>query len=275
MVSDGLVESGEVITQEEVREQMAMSADENHVYREAFNQIDASGISSGSYQLPTEGDSGEEAGVVSEGSDIPTDVDTQHTKTSVTFDKYAVGVEITYEAMQDSLFDEVALRVDEKAEALAEGLDAAAYSVLNGNLNSASPVGSATGDMAFSDIVNAVSTLENDNYEPDMLIVSPDSKADLVTSDEFTHASELGDDTIRNGAFGSVYGLDVMVSNTGDLGAGEAFLVDSDYYGAEVVREDMSSEEDVDTIAQKRVITVWTRIGWAAIYPSAAIKITA
>lgn len=275
MVSDGLVESGEVITQEEVREQMAMSADENLVFREAFNRIDATGINSGSYQLPVEGDSGEEAGVVSEGSAIPTDTDTQHSKATVTFDKYGVGVEITYEAIQDSLFDEVALRVDEKAEALAEGLDAAAYSVLNSNLNGAGPIGSATGDMAYDDIVNAVTALEEDNFSPDVLFVSPDSKGDLVTSDEFTHATEAGDETIRDGAFGSVYGIDVMVSNTGNLGAGEGILVDTDKYGAEVVREEMSSEEDVDTLEQKRVITVWTRIGWAAMYPSAAIKITA
>lgn len=275
MPSDGLVESGEVITQEEVREQMAMSADENLVFREAFNRIDATGINSGSYQLPVEGDSGEEAGVVSEGSAIPTDTDTQQSKTTVTFDKYGVGVEITYEAIQDSLFDEVALRVDEKAEALAEGLDAAAYSVLNSNLNSAGPIGGATGDMAYDDIVNAVTALEEDNFNPDVLFVSPDSKGDLVKSQEFTHATEAGDETIREGAFGSVYGLDVMVSNTGDLGAGEGILVDTDKYGAEVVREEMSSEEDVNTLQQKRIITVWTRIGWAAMYPGAAIKITA
>jgi len=275
MVSDGTVNSSEVITQEAVRAQFEEIAQENLVFREAFRQVDATGINSGSYEIPVKGDTNEEAGVVSEGSAIPSDVDAQDSKTTISFDKYATGVEITYESVQDSLFDEIALRVEEKARALAEGLDAAAYGVLNSNLNAASPVGSATGDMAYDDVVDAMTTLESDGYEADLLIVSPDSKGDLLKSDDFTRASDMGDEVIRDGAFGMVAGVEVMVSNVGDLGAGEAFLVDSDFYGIEAVREGMNSEEDVDTETQKRLITVWTRMGWAATRAGAAVKIVA
>jgi len=275
MVSDGTVNSSEVITQEAVRAQFEEIAQENLVFREAFRQVDATGINSGSYEIPVKGDTNEEAGVVSEGDAIPSDVDAQDSKTTISFDKYATGVEITYESVQDSLFDEIALRVEEKARALAEGLDAAAYGVLNSNLNAASPVGSATGDMAYDDVVDAMTTLESDGYEADLLIVSPDSKGDLLKSDDFTRASDMGDEVIRDGAFGMVAGVEVMVSNVGDLGAGEAFLVDSDFYGIEAVREGMNSEEDVDTETQKRLITVWTRMGWAATRAGAAVKIVA
>jgi len=275
MASDGTVNASEVITQEAVRAQFEEIAQENLVFREAFRQVDATDINSGSYEVPVKGDTGEEAGTVSEGSSIPTSQDAQDSKTTISFSKYATGVEVTYEAVQDSLFDEIALRVEEKARALAEGLDAAAYTVLNGNLNADSPVGSATGDMNYDDVVDAMTTLEEDGYAPDLLIVSPDSKGDLLKSSEFTRASEMGDDVIRNGAFGEIAGVETMVSNTGDLGAGEAFLVDSDFYGIEAVREDMSSEEDVDTVTQKRIITVWTRMGWAATRADAAVKITA
>lgn len=277
MVSDGTVNSSEVITQEAVRAQFEEIAQENLVFRQAFRQLDATGISSGSYEVPVKGDTEEEAGVVAEGNAIPSDVDAQDSKTTVSFDKYATGVEITYESVQDSLFDEIGLRVEEKARALAEGLDAAAYGVLNGNLNAASPVGpgTPTGDLSYDNVVDAMVVLEKDGYDADMLIVSPDSKGDLLKSNEFTRASEFGDEVIRDGAFGMVAGVPVMVSNTGDLGNGEGFLVDSDYYGVEVVREEMNSDEDVDTESQKRLITVWTRMGWAATRAGAAVKIVA
>jgi len=277
MVSDGTVNSSEVITQKAVRAQFEEIAQENLVFREAFRQVDATGINSGSYEIPVKGDTNEEAGVVSEGTAIPSDVDAQDSTTTISFDKYATGVEITYESVQDSLFDEIALRVEEKARALAVGLDAAAYGVLNSNLNVASPVGPGTpnGDLNYDNVVNAMVTLESDGYEADLLIVSPDSKGDLLKSNDFTRASEMGDAVIRDGAFGMVAGVEVMVSNVGDLGNGEAFLVDSDFYGVEAVREGMSSEEDVNTETQKRLITVWTRMGWAATRAGAAVKIVA
>lgn len=277
MASDGTVNASEVITQEAVRQRFEEIAQENLVFREAFRQIDATDISSGSYEVPVKGDTNEEAGTVSEGSDIPTSQDAQHSKTTISFDKYATGVDITYEAVQDSLFDEIALRVEEKARALAEGLDAAAYSELNGNLNTDSPVGpgTATGDLSYDNVINAMVVLEEDGYSPDLLIVSPDSKGDLLKSSEFTRASEMGDEVVRDGAFGQIAGVEAMVSNTGDLGDGEAFLVDSDFYGIEAVREGMNSEEDVNTVSQTRTITVWTRMGWAATRSSAAVKIEA
>lgn len=275
MVSDGTVNSSEVITQEAVRNQMEAVAEENLVFRDAFRQIDASDISSGSLEIPVLGDNGEEAGVVGEGTAYPRDDDEQTSKTTLGFDKYGTEVEITYESIQDGLFDVVAAHADDKARALSEGLDAAAYSVLNSNLNAAGPVGAASGDMTYDDVVDAMTELETDSYEPDLLFVSPDSKGDLLKSAEFTRASEMGDEVIRDGAFGEVAGVSVMVSNTGDLGAGEGILVDSDAYGYEGVREGFTSMEYEVENENKRVIQVRTRMGWVAVKPDAGIKITA
>lgn len=275
MASDGTVNSSEVITQEAVRAEMEEVAEENLVFREAFREIDATDISAGALQIPVLGDNGEEAGQVNEGAAFPRSDDEQTSKVQLDFNKYGTEVEITYESIQDGLFDVVALHAEDKARALAEGLDAAAYSTLNANLNADSPIGGATGTMAYDDVVDAMTALEEDSYEPDVLFVPPNVKGDLMKSDDFTRASEFGDEVIRDGAFGQIAGIDVMVSNTGDLGDGEAILVDTNRYGYEGVREGFTSMEYEVENENKRVIQVRTRMGWAAVRPGAAIKITA
>jgi len=275
MASDGTVNSGEVITEEAVRAEMEAVAEENLVFREAFREIDATDINAGALQIPVLGDNGEEAGQVGEGSAFPRSQDEQTSKTQLDFNKYGTEVEITYESIQDGLFDVVAMHAEDKARALAEGLDAAAYSTLNSNLNADSPIGSSSGTMAYDDVVDAMTALEEDSYEPDLLFVPPNSKGDLMKSDEFTRASEFGDEVIRDGAFGQIAGIDVMVSNTGDLGDGEAILVDSNRYGYEGVREGFTSMEYEVENENKRVIQVRTRMGWVAVRSGAAIKITA
>jgi len=275
MVNDGTHDSSEVITQEAVRAQVEEVAQENLVFREAFRQIDASDINAGSMEIPVLGDDTTESGVVAEGSAYPRDEDEQVSKENLAFDKYGTEVEITYEAIQDSLFDVIALHAEDKARDLAEGLDAAAYTELSGNLNASGPVGpdTATGDMGYANVVDAMTALESESYTPDVLFVSPDSKGDLLKSDEFTRASQMGDEVIRDGAFGEIAGVEVMVSNTGDLGAGEGILVDTDSYGYEATREGFTSMEYEVENENKRVIQVRTRMGWLATRPAAGIKI--
>lgn len=274
MANDGRHFADEVITQEEVREEVEMAARRNRVWRQAFREIDSTGISSGVVEVPVEDGRTGDIPVVDEGDEY-TREDEGYTKVSIEHDKYGREVEITMEAVQDGLLDVVALQAQNKAEDLADSLDAAAFAEVDGNVGDTVGPDTATGEMGYSDVVDAMTAIEEENYEPDMLIVPPSGKGDLLKSDEFTRASEMGDEVIRDGAFGQIAGLDVMVSNIGDLSDGEGYMFDSDHYGFESVRSDIETMEYDEEQTDSRVIKIRTRRGWKATREEAAVKIEA
>jgi len=272
--------SNDVIDQEAVRAEVEQYAQENRVFRQAFRQIDSTGIDSNTVEIPVL-DEVRAAGVVDEGTSYPSAGDATQ-KVTVEHNKYGVEVELTYESIEDALLDVIALHTEERAADLADALNEAAYAEItetdgNGNLVNlqGTTVGDDAGDLAYADAVDAMTALEAESYDPDLLIVSAQSKGDLMKSDAFTRASELGDNVVRDGAFGQVAGVDVLVDDSGKLGAGEAMLFDSSRYGIESQREEMTSLEYDKESENKMVVQVRTRMGWTAIRPKAGVKIEA
>ncbi|NGM69189.1 phage major capsid protein [Natronolimnobius sp. AArcel1] len=264
------VTSNDVIDQEAVRAEVEEYAEKNRVWRQAFRQIDSTDIDSNTVEIPVL-DEERAAGVVDEGTSYPSAGDATR-KVDVEHNKYGVEVELTYEAIQDALLDVIALHTEERAEDLADALDEAAYAEVEGNLQ-ADVIGDAGGELGYTDVIDAMTALEGESFEPDLLIVSPESKGDLMKSDEFTRASELGDDIVRDGAFGEVAGVPVFVDDGGHIGAGEAVMFDSGRYGIESEREAMTSQEYEEESENKRVVQVRTRMGWKAVRPEAGVKI--
>lgn len=283
MTNDGAVNSSEVIDQEAVRAEVEQVAQENLVFRRAFRQLDNTDVDSNSVEIPVSQDASTAAGVVGEGSAFPRDEDEQVDKVSISHDKYGTEVEITYEAIQDSMLDVIAMHTEDKARDLAEALDGAAWSELSdydstnsvyNNLQD-SPVGDASGTLDYPTVIDAMTALESKGYNPDVLIVSAESKGDLMKSAEFTRASQMGDEVVRDGAFGEIAGIPVFVSNTGDLGAGEAVMFDSSKYGFESTREDFTSLAYDEPENNQEVVQVRARKGWKAIRPEAGVKVEA
>lgn len=274
-----VIQSSDVIDQEAVRAQVEEYANESRVYREAFRQIDSTDIDSNKVEIPVL-DEVRAAGVVAEGDTYPSASDATR-KVPIDHEKHGVEVDLTYEAIQDALLDVIALHTEERGEDLADALNDAAYqeladydssnSVYN-NLQDA-PIGDDSGNLTYDNAVDAMTAIEAEGYSPDLLIVSAQSKGDLMKSDEFTRASELGDSVVRDGAFGEVAGVDVLVDEAGHLGAGEGIMVDSERYGIESMREDMTSLQYEREEENKSVVQVRTRMGWKAIRPTAGVKI--
>ncbi|NHX41390.1 MULTISPECIES: phage major capsid protein [Haloarcula] len=282
MSNDGNVNSSEVIDQEAVRAEIEGVAEENLVYRRAFRSIDSTNYDSNTVEIPVNQDTTASAGIVPEGGSYPSS-DEQFEKVTISHDKYGAEVEITYEAIQDSKFDVVTLQTEDEGRDLAEALDSAAEDEIlldddgDGNFDNLQDavVGDAGGSMDYATAIDAMAALEDLSYDPDLLIVSAQSKADLMKSDKFTHATELGDETVRDGAFGQIAGIDVYVGDGGSLGAGEALMFDTDRYGIESVREDFTSVQYEKESENKRVVQVRTRMGWKCIRPEAGVKIEA
>lgn len=272
--------SNDVIDQEAVRAEVEQYAQENRVFRQAFRQIDSTGIDSNTVEIPVL-DEVRAAGVVDEGTAYPSAGNATQ-KVTVEHNKYGVEVELTYESIEDALLDVIAIHTEERAADLADSLNEAAYAEITetdgaGNLVNlqGTTIGDDAGDLAYADAVDAMTALEAESYDPDLLIVSAQSKGDLMKSDAFTRASELGDNVVRDGAFGQVAGIDAVVDDSGQLGAGEAMLFDSSRYGIESQREEMTSLEYDKEAENKMVVQVRTRMGWKAIRPKAGVKIEA
>lgn len=278
--NDGVYESTEVITQEAVRSEVERKVQENLVFREAFQDYDATNINSGAVEVPVQEDTLSPTGTVAEGTTVSRDEE-GITKVTVSVDKYMAEVAITSEAIEDSALGAVEQQMQAHSEAMATGMDQAAYDEIS-NFDSgageytnlqASAVGDAGGTLDYSTVIDAMEAIETSGYSPDLLIVSAQSKNDLLKDSEFTRATEMGDEVVFEGQIGEVAGVPVMWSNTGDLGAGEGFMFDTDHYGVEVVRSDIESREYEEESKDQRVVQVRTRRGWKALIPEAGVKI--
>ena len=264
--------SNDVIDQEAVRAEVESYANQNRVFRQAFRGIDSTGIDSNTVEVPVL-DEVRAAGVVDEGTAYPSSGDATR-KVTVGHDKYGVEVELTYESIEDALLDVIALHTEERAQDLADSLNEAAFNEIQGNLQ-ADVIGDAAGSLGYEDVVDSMTALESDSYNPDLLIVSAQSKGDLMKSEAFTRASDLGDDVVRDGAFGQVGGVDVLVDDSSLIGAGEAMMFDTGRYGIESQRENMTSQQYENESENKIIVQVRNRIGWKAIRPEAGVKIEA
>jgi len=274
MAQDGTLTSSEVISQEAVRAEVLEAVEEDLVFRQAFDEYDATDINSDAVQIPVADDTVPETSTVSEGSEVSSREEELTSKITVNTSKYMAEAAITREAIEDSILGEIERQVDAHQESLMDALDGAAYDELNNGITR-SDVGDAGGTMDYPTVIDAMTELEGDGYEPDLLIVSAQSKGDLMKDDQFTRASDMGDEVVFNGVFGEVAGIPVAVSNVGDLGAGEGFMVDTDHFGVEVVRSDVATREYEEESKDQLVVQIRTRRGFKALRGDAAAKITA
>jgi len=178
------------------------------------------------------------ASVVSEGSDIPK-VNPTYTPYTITPQKYGVGVEITYEAIQSFQFDLINDWLAEAGYAMAKKID----SDILTEIRTASGVGSidasTSGTLAYDDVVAAVTTVRGQNFNPDTLIINPDQAADLLKDTKFINASAYGSrEPILNGEIGRFAGVRVLV--TTQCPSGTALVFDSKRACLVAVKRDLT-----------------------------------
>jgi len=267
----------DVITQDFVRETVEEVVQENLVYRRAFREIDASNIESNSYTFYIDQDDMGAPQIVGEGEEAPRHQSTVEEQT-VQFDKFMGEVTLTMEAMSDGLIEMKAREVEDVARAMAERLNQEAYDVLDANnqdTTDGETIGDANGVLSFSDIVEGMKALREDDYTPDLLIVDVDGYTDLMTDSNFNRATESGDEVVRTGEVGRIAGMPVVIDTTQDIapnGHG-AFAIDTTRYGYELTRTPMSTNEYEEPERQADVIQAFTRKAWTVIFDEAAALI--
>jgi len=274
------VTTTDVLTQEEVRMRLEEITQESLQFRSAFRDLDLTGIDSDTYKVPRRKDVLGEPDAIPEGTEFPMDEE-EWEKIPIHFQKYGFSVPISMEAQQDSMRNVAADHVDAMGRQMNEMLNRIAYEELSTNLNDDSPAGSASsgtsGVFDYHDVIDAQKVLRQDSYSPDMLVVNTQAEADLLTSDEFIHASDLGDETLTEGAIGQVAGMDVVVSNDGHMSSstGEGYLVDTSFYGYEATRSGIQTDEYYEDSRQIDVMQIYTQRGFKAIDEQSAVLVEA
>lgn len=265
-------DTSDAISVTDIRDRVWDLAEENLQFRRAFDQIQVPEGTDNQWQIPTDDDALAEPQEVREGSAYPADEEAYSTVT-FTRTKYGQMIPVTDEAVMDNIFPIITRLVDKQGRKFQEKLDAEAFSILDNNQNSDGTITSGSGGLAYADVLAAKKELRADGYNPDLLIVEENGEENLLNDSNFTRDTDMGDAIVQNGELTSVSGLDVVVSNTGDMSANRAFVVDTDFYGVEAVWMGMEMEEVEDRKADTTYLKARTFRDWQAVDAEANIKI--
>lgn len=270
------VNTTDVLTQEEIRMRLEEVTQRDLSFRQAFRSLDLTDINSDTYKIPRRKDVLGMPEEIPEGSEFPMDEEAWEMLT-IHFSKYGFTVPISREAQQDSFRNVAADHVDAMGRQMRVLLDTIAYRTIEANHSSDSPAGGkgTKGEFGYHDVVDGLTEMRKDTYNPNLLIVNTQAQGDLLTSQEFIHASDLGDQTLTEGAIGQVAGMDVVVSNSQHMSTstGEGYMFDTSFYGYEADREPISMNEYYEDSRQVDALQIWVQKGFKAMDPEACLKI--
>lgn len=190
--------------------------------------------------------------------------------------KYGFEFRLYDEDIKDSKVNLVAINQREMTREEVRNLDGIAYSVIDANRNS-TVIGTDGTDFNYSGAVAAYTTLVDAGYSAGRFVwfMGPDAWGDIAEMTEFTtdtetFAGELRGDGINLGEF---MGRPAMLTNTGDLGDDEAFLIDTGAYGWESPRDPFAVSRRRDDATDSFVYKLSGRMDWVPTDPDAALKI--
>jgi len=259
-----------------LRDRVEEIVQEDLVYRDAFRSYDATDIASNVVQIPVPDDDGAHPKIVEEGAEFPRSHE-QYSLEELTFDKFGFEVPLTMEAIEDSRIDLTQDQVDRQARQMAEDINARAFEAIT---DAVTPnAGDQDGTMTYNDVLDGRQTLVGESYDPDLLIADVEAIHDLLKSDNFLRATEMGDQLRRDGAVGRIAGMDVVEDDSGlpltKDGANSdnpgALMVDTDLWGYEGERTPVSTEDYTEDRSQTDVYRIFTRMGWLVTQDSAGV----
>lgn len=186
-----------------------------------------------------------------------------------TIQKAAKGVEITDEAVLSGYGDPVGEAGDQLMISIAQKVDNDALEALD---STGLEYSSADG-ITFDAVDEAQAIFNDEDDEPMVLVANPKdvSKLRKTAGEDWTRASELGDNIIVNGVFGEVLGAQIIRSRK--VEEGTAYLVKSGAL-AIYMKRDADVEDDRDIIHKTTVITADQHYGAHLYDESKAVKIT-
>lgn len=244
-------------------------------FRNAFRDYDATGNDAEELKFPVPDDDLEGHVVeIGEGSDFPRS-ELNYSEVAAVRNKFGFEVTITDEAIRFGRVDAEAEAQEEMARAQMANIDSRAFDLLDANNNGVT-VGNDGEDLDFEAVVEAYEVLFSEEYNPDemVLFVGPDGMRDLSLDDSFNRATEGGDALTTDMGpdyLGTIYGVPVLSTNTGDFADDEAMLVDTSKYGHFAQWEPMTVSTYREDSNQQWVYQLSAHNGFAVTDPDAAV----
>jgi hypothetical protein len=262
----------DVVSDDDVRAILEERTEEMYQFRRAYRDHDATGINSGTFTFPQADDNlrgemvevGEEANYPRSGLN--------YSGIDASYQKDGFEVAISDEAVSDSAFDVVMDAMEEMAVAAEKRQDSRAFTQLDNNNNSTT-IGTDGTDLNYQAVTSAYTTLVDDEFTPSgfELYVSPDAFDDLANDSNFNRATDQGDALARQGMLGETFGVPVVMTNTGDLGNDEAYMVDTEMYGYESTRWDREVTNHRDESQDQDIFKIRERTDYVTMKSAAAI----
>jgi len=281
----------DVVSDDDVRAIVEKIRNRKYQNRRAFRSHDATDLNSDTFSFPvSDSDFEGESVEVPEGSNYPRGSKSYDNVPAV-YTKYGFEIAIPDEKVEDNVIDVVLDHEEDMIREQETRVDHIAYGVLSGNAEA--PEGGAVGDgdgtFEYADVVEArteafMRELALDELE---MYIGGQNIPDFLTMDEFTQASEMGDQVLEQGILpgGDMLGeyallgvagdIPVYATNTTDYDDGEAYLVDTTEFGWESERKALDVDSYREEDKEQDVFRVSGRWDWVATQSEAAIPFEA
>jgi len=265
------VTTSDIITEDRVRRIVEQEQDYALVWEDMFEEIPVEG-NGPTFHIPEDEGLMSEPTRVNEGSEFPR-TEEDYDTLEVSVEKHGFEVTITRESSAYSIFDIVAQQMEKAARRFNEYLNRLAYEEIDANLHPNSPVTASNFD--FGLVTDGKKEIQDSLYNPQMIVVNSAAENELLNSEAFRQASDLGDEVTLDGAIGRVAGLDVMLDRSDLLPTDDpvGYMVDPDEYGYEVIQNDVEINEYDDQSRQATIMQWYTERTWKAIDEEACIKL--
>lgn len=279
--------ASDVISDDDVRAIVEKIRNLKYQNRRAFRDYDATNNNSNEVSFPvSDGDFDGEAVEIPEGSEYPR-ATKDYSEVSAVHTKYGFEIAIPDEKVEDNVIDIEMDQQEDMIRAEEKRIDAIAYNVLSSNATDHG-IGDGDGTIVYSDVVDARQQSFVDELRMDaiQIITGGQNMSDFVNMDEFTQASELGDQVITQGVLpggdlvgqqallGTVNDIPVYLSNTTDYSDGEAYLVDPSNFGWESTRRALDVTQYREDNTESDVWQIDGRWDWVATQSTAGIAIS-
>lgn len=282
------ITASDVVSNDDVRSIVDKLRNQKYQARRAFRRHDGTSLNSNTFNFPvSDNDLDGEVAEVGESSTYPRG-SLSWSEVSAVYTKYGVEIPISDEAVDDSAIDVVLNAQEDIIRAEENRMDTLAFNILSNNTNSNGPIDeNSNTTIEWDDIVAAKERAFVDELDMGSLalIGSGLDMSDYLTMNEFTSASELGDQVIQQGVLpgGDLIGqegllgvagdIPVYLSNAGTFTEGQAFLVDTNNFGWESVRWETEVKSYREEDKDQDVWKIRGRWDWVATDSSANIEI--
>ena len=222
-------------------------------------------------------DDDEDMSIVAEGAEFPREVKGQD-KVPCVRHKFGEEFPITIEAEMDEMVDNQAENLETKIRKYNRTQERRAFEILD---DAAEVYNTETdnGQLEYEDVVGGWTDMmedegtDSEGWVGDTLITGPSGFGDLATDDRFTQATDQGEETIRQGFIGSIFGLPIYLTNQVAIDPGVAYLVDSSVFGYEATWQDTQTRNYEEEKRQTNVLQFWSFKGYCSTRPDAAYRI--